>query len=32
VAQVIVYDAKEDMLEGGSDRRVPDGAAVPVGK
>jgi gamma-glutamyltranspeptidase / glutathione hydrolase len=30
VAQVIVYDAKDDMLEGGSDRRAPDGAAVGV--
>jgi gamma-glutamyltranspeptidase / glutathione hydrolase len=30
VAQVIVYNAKDDMLEGGSDRRVPDGAAVGV--
>ena len=29
-AQVIVYDAKEDVLEGGSDRRVADGAAVGV--
>lgn len=28
VAQVIVYDAKEDVLEAGSDRRVPDGGAV----
>jgi gamma-glutamyltranspeptidase/glutathione hydrolase len=32
VAQVIVYDAKEDMLEGGSDRRVSDGGAVAAGK
>ena len=30
VAQVIIYDAKEDMLEGGSDRRASDGAAVGV--
>ena len=30
VAQVIIYDAKEDILEGGSDRRVADGAAVGV--
>jgi gamma-glutamyltranspeptidase/glutathione hydrolase len=28
VAEGIVYDAKEDMLEGASDRRAPDGAAV----
>jgi gamma-glutamyltranspeptidase/glutathione hydrolase len=32
VAQVIVYDASNDVLEGGSDRRAPDGAAVAVGK
>ena len=30
VAQVIVYDQKEDMLEGGTDHRVADGAAVGV--
>ena len=30
VAQVIVYDAKEDMLDGGSDRRASDGGAVGV--
>ena len=30
VAQVIVFNAKEDMLEGGTDRRAPDGAAVGV--
>jgi gamma-glutamyltranspeptidase / glutathione hydrolase len=30
VAQVIIYDAKEDVLEGGNDRRAPDGAAVGV--
>jgi gamma-glutamyltranspeptidase/glutathione hydrolase len=30
VAQVIVYDAKDDMLDGGSDRRASDGAAVGV--
>jgi gamma-glutamyltranspeptidase / glutathione hydrolase len=30
VAQVIIYNEKEDMLEGGSDRRVADGAAVGV--
>ena len=29
-AQVIVYNAKEDMLEGGTDRRASDGAAVGV--
>jgi gamma-glutamyltranspeptidase/glutathione hydrolase len=28
VAEAIVYDAKQDLLEGGSDRRAPDGAAV----
>ncbi len=28
VAEGIVYDAKEDLLEGGCDRRAPDGAAV----
>ena len=27
VAEVIVYDAKEDVLEGGIDRRAPDGGA-----
>jgi gamma-glutamyltranspeptidase/glutathione hydrolase len=30
VAQVIIYNAREDMLEGGSDRRAADGAAVGV--
>jgi gamma-glutamyltranspeptidase/glutathione hydrolase len=30
VAQVIIYDAKEDMLQGGNDRRAADGAAVGV--
>jgi len=30
VAQVIVYNAKDDMLEGGTDRRAADGAAVGV--
>jgi gamma-glutamyltranspeptidase/glutathione hydrolase len=30
VAEVIMYNAKEDMLEGGSDRRAADGAAVGV--
>jgi gamma-glutamyltranspeptidase/glutathione hydrolase len=29
-AQVILYDPKEDMLEGGTDHRVGDGAAVGV--
>ena len=29
-AQVIIYDAKEDMLDGGSDRRASDGGAVGV--
>jgi gamma-glutamyltranspeptidase/glutathione hydrolase len=29
-AQVIIYDAREDMLEGGSDRRAADGGAVGV--
>jgi len=30
VAQVIVYNAKEDLIEGGTDRRASDGAAVGV--
>jgi gamma-glutamyltranspeptidase / glutathione hydrolase len=30
VAQVIMFNAKDDMLEGGSDRRAADGAAVGV--
>jgi gamma-glutamyltranspeptidase/glutathione hydrolase len=30
VAQVIVFNAKENMLEGGTDRRAPDGGAVGV--
>src|SRR5262245_4407206 len=30
VAQVIIYNAKDDMLEGGSDRRASDGGAVGV--
>jgi gamma-glutamyltranspeptidase/glutathione hydrolase len=30
VAQVIIYDPKEDVLEGGNDRRAPDGAAMAV--
>jgi len=29
-AQVIVFNAKEDVLEGGTDRRAADGAAVGV--
>jgi gamma-glutamyltranspeptidase/glutathione hydrolase len=28
VAQAIVFDAAQDMLEGASDRRAPDGAAI----
>jgi len=28
VVEAIVYDAEKDLLEGGSDRRAPDGAAV----
>ena len=28
VAEAIIYNAKEDLLEGGCDRRAPDGAAV----
>lgn len=28
VAQIVIYDATDDILEGGSDRRVGDGAAV----
>jgi len=31
VAEVIVYNAGEDVLEGGVDRRVPDGGAGLVG-
>jgi hypothetical protein len=27
---VIIYNAKDDQLEGGSDRRVADGGAVAV--
>jgi gamma-glutamyltranspeptidase / glutathione hydrolase len=27
-AQGILYRVKEDLLEGGSDRRAPDGAAI----
>jgi hypothetical protein len=27
---VIIYNPSENVLEGGTDRRVPDGAAVPV--
>ncbi len=30
VAQVIRYDAKEDVVEGGTDRRAGDGAAIGV--
>jgi gamma-glutamyltranspeptidase / glutathione hydrolase len=30
VAQVIIYNAKEDVLEGGTDRRAADGAAIGV--
>jgi gamma-glutamyltranspeptidase/glutathione hydrolase len=30
VAQVIVYDAKENVLEGGTDRRAADGAVIGV--
>jgi len=30
VAQVIIYDAKDDMLDGGSDRRASDGGAIGV--
>ncbi|MGH9141754.1 MAG: gamma-glutamyltransferase, partial [Vicinamibacterales bacterium] len=30
VAQVIIYNAKDDLLEGGSDRRASDGGAVGV--
>ena len=30
VAQVIIYDSKNDVLEGGNDRRAADGAAVGV--
>ena len=29
-AQVIIYNKTDDSLEGGTDRRVSDGAAVPV--
>ena len=32
VAQVIVYNPKQDVLEGGSDRRVADGGAVAVSR
>jgi gamma-glutamyltranspeptidase/glutathione hydrolase len=32
VAQVIIYSSKDDMLEGGSDRRAPDGEAVGVAR
>ena len=30
VAQVIIYNPKDDMLDGGSDRRASDGGAVGV--
>jgi gamma-glutamyltranspeptidase/glutathione hydrolase len=30
VAQVIIYNPKENLLEGGTDRRAADGAAVAV--
>ncbi len=30
VAQVIIYNAADKTLEGGTDRRVSDGAAVAV--
>jgi gamma-glutamyltranspeptidase len=30
VAQVIIYNGKEDVLEGGTDRRASDGGAVGV--
>jgi gamma-glutamyltranspeptidase/glutathione hydrolase len=30
VAQVIIYDVKNDVLEGGNDRRAADGAAVGI--
>ena len=29
-AEVIIYNAKDDMLEGGADRRAADGAAIGV--
>ena len=32
VAEVVVYNAKEDVLEGGVDRRAPDGGAGVVVK
>ncbi|HEV7499131.1 MAG TPA: gamma-glutamyltransferase, partial [Vicinamibacteria bacterium] len=28
VAEGVFYDAAADLLEGGSDRRAPDGAAI----
>ena len=28
VAEGVLYDAAADMLEGGADRRAPDGAAI----
>ena len=30
VAQVVIYNAQDKVLEGGTDRRVADGAAIPV--
>ena len=32
VAQVIIYNSKDDMLEGATDRRAPDGEAVGVAR
>ena len=32
VAEVIIYNQKEDLLEGGVDRRAPDGGAGLVSK
>jgi gamma-glutamyltranspeptidase/glutathione hydrolase len=32
VAQVIIYNGKDDMLEGGTDRRASDGGAVGVAR
>jgi len=31
-AQVIIYNSKENVLEGGTDRRAADGAAVGVSR
>lgn len=30
VVEAILYNSKEDLLEGASDRRTPDGAAIGV--